>query len=108
MALVTVATLKATLGVGNLYPDADLQQACDASIALIQNYVDATAFAAEPAAMKEAALALAVDIWQTRTSPGGQNLAADFTPSPWRLGKNLVTKVHGLLAPYLSIDGVLG
>lgn len=108
MALVTVATLKATLGVGNLYADADLQQACSAAIAVVQSYVDATSFAAEPPAMKEAALALAVDIWQTRTSPGGQNLAADFTPSPWRLGKNLVSKVSGLLAPYMEIGGAVG
>jgi hypothetical protein len=31
MALTTVAELRATLGVGTLYPDATLQEVCDAT-----------------------------------------------------------------------------
>lgn len=39
MALVTVAELKAVLGTGNLYPDSDLQQACDTADAVVNSYL---------------------------------------------------------------------
>lgn len=39
MALVTVTELKAVLGVGNLYPDADLQQVCSAADAIVRSYL---------------------------------------------------------------------
>jgi len=105
MALLTVEELKATLGVGELYSDPDLQQVVDASVALIEQYVTAASFEAEPAPMKEAALALAVSIFQTRTATGGQIVGADFSPSPFRLGRSLFSTVAGLLAPYIS-EGV--
>ena len=35
MALTTVAELRSTLGVGTLYPDATLQEVCDASDAVL-------------------------------------------------------------------------
>jgi hypothetical protein len=35
MALTTVAELRSTLGVGTLYPDATLQEVCDATDAVL-------------------------------------------------------------------------
>lgn len=105
MALLTVEELKTTLGVGELYTEADLQQVVDASVELIESYVTAASFEAEPAPMKEAALSLAVSIFQTRTATGGQIVGMDFTPSPFRLGRSLTSTVQGLLAPYLA-EGV--
>ena len=35
MSLCTVAELRSALGVGSLYPDATLQQVCDASDAVL-------------------------------------------------------------------------
>lgn len=105
MALLTVEELKATLGVGELYEDATLQQVVDASIALIEQYVTASSFTEEPAPMKEAALALGVSIFQTRTAAGGQIVGADFSPSPFRLGRSLFSTVQGLLAGYVE-EGV--
>ncbi len=40
MSYVTVADLKAVLGVGNLYPDADLQQVLDASQNIVLSILD--------------------------------------------------------------------
>ena len=186
MALVTVAELKAVLGVGNLYPDADLQQVCSAADAVVRSYlasnhipIDAYArsngtgyiYTAEPhglevgqsvtitdvatgwngtftitaagawyigfalagtdveqlqvrpygtlagptafdpdavPACKEAALTLAVDMWQNRLAPGGQPTAVDFTPSPYRMGRSMIQRVMGLLAPYLDMRGQIG
>lgn len=105
MALLTVEELKSTLGVGELYTDEDLQQVVDASTLLIEQYVTAVSFAEEPAPMKEAALSLAVSIFQTRTATGGQIVGADFTPSPFRLGRSLFSTVSGLLSGYVA-EGV--
>jgi hypothetical protein len=59
-------------------------------------------------AIREAALAVAVEIFQQRTSPGGQIQSVDFTPAPHRLGRSLLTRVMGLIAPYMSMGGFVG
>ena len=58
--------------------------------------------------VREAALAIAVEIFQQRTAPGGQFQAVDFTPQPHRLGRALLTRVQGLLAPYVDAGGFVG
>lgn len=59
-------------------------------------------------AVREASLAIAVEIFQQRTAAGGQVQAVDYTPSPHRLGRALLTRVHGLLAPYMDMGGLIG
>ena len=58
--------------------------------------------------VREAALAVAVEIFQQRTAPGGTIQAVDFTPGPHRLGQALLTRVRGLLAPYLDMGSMVG
>jgi hypothetical protein len=58
--------------------------------------------------VKEAALAIAVDIFQSRVAPGGQMQAVDFTPGPYRLGKSLFTRVSGLLARWTDTGSLVG
>ena len=58
--------------------------------------------------IREAALAIAVDIWQSRVAPGGQITAVDFTPGPYRLGKSLYTRVSGLLARWIDTGSMVG
>ena len=58
--------------------------------------------------VREAALAIAVEIFQQRVAPGGQIQAVDYTPQPHRLGRSLITRVHGLLAPYMDMGGFVG
>jgi hypothetical protein len=58
--------------------------------------------------VKEAALAIAVDIFQSRVAPGGQTEAIDFTPGPYRLGRSLTTRVSGLLARWLDTGTMVG
>lgn len=187
MALVSVAELKSVLGVGNLYPDADLEQVADAASAVVtaylannnwsvisysrdglgNGYVYTNAYhglvtgqsvtitgvatgwngtftitdygptwiqfalagaeqlkrAVVPSgvlagptsfdpstvdACKEAALTIAVDMWTNRLAPGGQPQGVDFTPSPYRMGRTLMQRVIGLLAPYLDTRGIVG
>ncbi len=58
--------------------------------------------------VREAALAIAVDIFQSRVAPGGQTEAIDFTPGPYRLGRSLTTRVSGLLARWLDTGTMVG
>lgn len=58
--------------------------------------------------VREASLAVAIEIFQQRTAPGGTIQAVDFTPGPHRLGQALLTRVRGLLAPYMDMDGFVG
>jgi hypothetical protein len=58
--------------------------------------------------VKEAAMAVAVDIFQSRVAPGGQMQAIDFTPGPYRLGRSLLTRVSGLLGRWMDTGSLVG
>jgi hypothetical protein len=58
--------------------------------------------------VREAALAIAVDVFQSRVAPGGQTQGIDFTPGPYRLGKSLFTRVSGLLGRWVDTGSLVG
>ena len=66
-----------------------------------------TAYAATPA-VREAAMMLAVDVWQARQQSSAGGISPDFTPSPYRMGNTLMARVRGLLAPYISPRSMVG
>mgnify|MGYP000845972521 CR=1 FL=1 len=189
MALTTVAELRSTLGVGTLYPDATLQEVCDATDAVLlpmlwtnseivishssivgqgtlyfnqkledvfyvgqtvtitgcgsvfngskvltavgedsitmntshaaikpkhpvqpfglvtaTNYTDWTT----DMAVQQAALMIAVEIWQARTATLSGSNAVDFQPSPYRMSAQLLAKVRGLIAHALDPRSMVG
>jgi hypothetical protein len=58
--------------------------------------------------ISEACLAVASDIWITRTGTLGQQ-GVDFqSPAPYRLGRSMLTRVSGLLGKHLDTRGFLG
>jgi len=58
--------------------------------------------------VSEACLAIAADIWITRTGTLGQQ-GVDFqSPAPYRLGRSMLTRVSGLLGKHLDTRGYLG
>lgn len=57
--------------------------------------------------VRQAALAVAIDIWQTRMGQSGQQ-GVDFTPAPYKLGRSLFGRVAGLLGPYMNVTGMVG
>jgi hypothetical protein len=68
-----------------------------------------TAAYVNTASVREAAMMLAVDIWQARqvsstggVSPDGLNF------NPYRMGNSMIGKVRGLLAPYMSPNSMVG
>ena len=64
--------------------------------------------AATPA-IQEAALMVAVTIWQARQAPSGQGMSVDgYTPSPFTMSNTLIARVRGLLAPFLDPRSMVG
>jgi hypothetical protein len=189
MSLCTVAELKATLGVGSLYPDATIQEVCDAADAVLlpmlwsptyfsvahENVVGSgTLYFNDPVkeifyigqtvtisnsgssyngskvitavgdysitmatnhttaqpkhaiapygsvasrtytdwtadmAIQNAALMIAVEIWQARTSTLTGSNSVDFQPSPYRMSAQLLAKVRGLIAHALDPRSMVG
>ena len=58
--------------------------------------------------VEAAVLAIAVEIFQARTAAGGSIEGVDFAVTPYRLSKNLLAKVTGLLGPYLDVETMVG
>jgi hypothetical protein len=56
----------------------------------------------------EACMMLAVEIWQSRVAPGGTIQGVDFQPGPFRLGRSLIGRVQGLLAPHMDVGTMVG
>jgi len=56
----------------------------------------------------EACMMLTVEIWQARVAPGGTIQGVDFQPGPFRLGRSLIGRVQGLLAPHLDVGTMVG
>jgi hypothetical protein len=187
MSLCTVAELKSVLGVGSLYPDATIQEVCDASDAVLlpmlwantqypvahgntgttgtlyfdvpvdfyvgqsvtiancgtkyngtksitavttysfsvttthtsdtvrhsitpygivtaESYIDWTL----DMAVQQAALMIAVEIWQARTATLSGSNSVDFQPSPYRMSAQLLAKVRGLIAHALDPRSMVG
>jgi len=59
-------------------------------------------------AVREAAMMIAVDIWQARQMSATGGISPDFQPSPYRMGNTLMARVRGLLADYLDPGGLVG
>ena len=187
MSLCTVAELKSVLVVGSLYPDATIQEVCDASDAVLlpmlwantqypvahgntgttgtlyfdvpvdfyvgqsvtiancgtkyngtksitavttysfsvttthtsdtvrhsitpygivtaESYIDWTL----DMAVQQAALMIAVEIWQARTATLSGSNSVDFQPSPYRMSAQLLAKVRGLIAHALDPRSMVG
>ena len=57
--------------------------------------------------VREAAMAIACDVWISRSGTMGQQ-GVDFQPAPYRLGRSMMTRVSGLLAKHLDPRGMVG
>ena len=109
MALVDGQELAAALDLDYLAPMDDvLDQVAEAADDIVGSLLTTPAYAAEPAACKEAALSVGVEIFQARTAAGGQAVATDFSPGPYRLSVWMTRRVMALLGPYLNVGGMVG
>ena len=61
------------------------------------------------AAIQEASLMLAIAIWQARQAPTGQGVSIDgYAPSPYTMSNQLMARIRGLIAPYISPNSMVG
>ena len=67
-------------------------------------YTDFTA----DAAVQEAALMIAVDIWQARQTSNSGGSSPDFQPSPYKMGSTLLARIRGLIAHTLDPRSMVG
>jgi hypothetical protein len=58
--------------------------------------------------VESAVLAVAVEVFQSRTAAGGQIEGVDFAVTPFRLGRSLLNRVVGLLGPYIDTETMVG
>jgi hypothetical protein len=58
------------------------------------------------AAVESALLVVSVEVFQSRTAPGGQIEGVDFAPSPYRMGRSLYNRVAGLLGAYVDVESI--
>jgi hypothetical protein len=110
-ALVDVDRLRDTLALDpDLVPDEVLRDVVDAVAgALLPRLSERVDLLDPPAAVREAALGMCVQVWQSRFAPGGQMMGGDLgiITSPHLLGPGLVARFGGLLAPYLRHGGAV-
>ena len=60
-------------------------------------------------AIRQAAMIVAVDVWQARqVSQTGGNGMDGFSPSPYRMGYQLINRVRGLIQPYANPLALIG
>jgi hypothetical protein len=60
------------------------------------------------AAIEEAILQVAIDVFQSRLAVSGTQQALDFTPAPYRMGRTLLYKITGLISKYIDSNSQVG
>lgn len=87
----------------------DLETLCEAVDAALLPLLTDGVDHAPHANCQEAAVGIAVQVWQSRHAPGGQMLGVDMglIQSPHLLGPGLVTRFTGLLAPCMDHAGAV-
>lgn len=57
-------------------------------------------------AVETAVTVVSVEVFQSRTAPGGQIEGVDFAPTPFRMGRSLYNRVSGLLGSIVDVGSI--
>jgi len=57
-------------------------------------------------AVETAVTVVSVEIFQSRTAPGGQIEGVDFAPTPFRMGRSLYNRISGLLGALVDVGTI--
>ena len=106
MTLVTGPDLATVLDLD--YVADPFDQVAQAADDVVRGLITPEAYNTNTAACREAALSVAVEMFQARYSAGGQPVASDFTAGPYRLSVWITRRVMSLLGPYLDPKGLVG
>ena len=106
MAIVTGADVAAALGLPA--STSTLDDVATVADELLTPYLAAGALdKGVPSPVREAGIVIAVDVWQNRTAAGGQSVGIDGTPGPYRMGQSLLSRVAGLVGPWMHTGSEL-
>lgn len=83
--------------------DIDTKPVIPSGLATLSGYSAADLYANTPA-VESAVYVVSTEIFQSRLSIGGQLEGVDFTPTPFRLGRSLLSRVSALLSPYIDTE----
>lgn len=108
MALLTGEELAYALDLDYAGSEAEFDDTAEAASDIIGGLITTAAFDTEPMAVKAATLSVGVEIYQARTAAGGQPVAVDMSPGPYRLSVWLTRRVMSLLGPYMNAKGMVG
>lgn len=89
--------------------DEDLTEVLDATeAALLPHLAEGPDYSTNPS-VREAALGMSVQVWQSRHAPGGQMVGVDLNPqqTPHLLGPGLLMRYQGLLGPFMRYGGAV-
>jgi len=108
-ALVTPEELAASLDWPPTSVLTELEQPCDAADMVIRSYLDPALVHDDHPNDREAALAVATQIYASRKSPGGQMQSNSFQPYivPHLLGPGLTSRVMGLISVCRKYGGLV-
>ncbi len=100
MAIVTGQDVALALGLASTTPTLD--DVADIADQLLGPYLAAGVLdEGIPSPVREAGVVIAIDVWQNRTAAGGQSVGIDGTPGPYRMGQSLLSRVSGLVGPWM-------
>lgn len=108
MSLVTGEELADALSLDYDPPTEPFDQVAAAADDIVGSLLTPSALVSEPPACREAALSVAMEMYQARFSAGGQTVASDFTAGPYRLSVWITRRVMSLLGPYMNVRGMIG
>ena len=111
LPLVTGSNVAAALGIAT--PTPAMNSAAVVADAWLRPYLAPSAFpyghdAPVVAPVHEAALAVAIDVLQSRNAAGGQAVGFEVTGGPYRMGSALWGKVAGLVGPWAAQGSEVG
>jgi hypothetical protein len=100
MAIVTGQDVALALGLAST--TSTLDDVADVADQLLTPYLAAGVLdEGIPSPVREAGVVIAIDVWQNRTAAGGQSVGIDGTPGPYRMGQSLLSRVSGLVGPWM-------
>jgi hypothetical protein len=110
MTLADPAIVRKALDVAtDQVSDAELQTLCDAVDAALLPLLTGGLDHVPGANCSEAAVGIAVQVWQSRYAPGGQVVGGDFQAqfTPHLVGPGLIVRYQGLLSPCMPFAGAV-
>ena len=107
--LVTPDELAHALGMPTPATNPDVSASCDAANEWLAKFLTpAPVDHSTHAYCKRAALEIAVSMFQSPKSAGGQPVNADFTPAPYAMGASMMRRISGMVGPCRAVTGMVG